>query len=123
MNGSSRARRLRKESTDAESAMWRLLRNRQFAGRKFRRQVPIGRYVVDLVCFEKRLIVELDGGHHQTREDNDGERTRWLTGQGFRVVRFWNNQVLNEPVSVQETLLAELELAPSSSPVKREGAS
>ena len=111
MSDASKARRLRKESTDAERAMWRLLRNRLFADRKFRRQVPVGPYVVDFVCFEERLIVELDGGHHQRREDYDGERTRWLTSQGFRVIRFWNNQVLNGPVSVQEALLAELETA------------
>ena len=123
MSDVSKARLLRQESTDAERAMWKVLRNRQFVGQKFRRQVPIGRYVVDFVCLEKRLIVELDGGHHQMREDYDCERTRWLTVQGFRVIRFWNNQVLAGLVFVQEALLAELETAPSPqpSPVRGEG--
>ena len=126
MSDTSKGRQLRKDSTDAERRMWALLRNRQFADRKFRRQVPIGPYVIDFVCLENRLIVELDGGHHMTREGYDSERTKWLTCQGFRVIRFWNNQVLNEPVSVQEALLGELEMvrppSPQPSPVKGEGA-
>ena len=116
MSSASKARQLRKDSTDAERRMWALLRNRQFADRKFRRQVPIGPYVVDFVCLEKRLIVELDGGHHMTRGDYDAERTKWLMGQGFRIIRFWNNQVLNEAVSVLDALLLELEMEPSPSP-------
>ena len=115
MSSASKARQLRKDSTDAERRMWALLRNRQFADRKFRRQVPIGPYVVDFVCLEKRLIVELDGGHHMTRGDYDAERTKWLMGQGFRIIRFWNNQVLNEAVSVLDALLLELEMEPSPS--------
>ena len=123
MSSASKARQLRKDSTDAERRMWALLRNCQFADRKFRRQVPIGPYVVDFVCLEKRLIVELDGGHHMTRGDYDAERTKWLMGQGFRIIRFWNNQVLNEAVSVLDALLLELEMEPSPSPVKGEGVS
>ena len=121
MSGASRARQLRKDSTDAERRMWALLRNRRLADRKFRRQVPIGRYVVDFVCLENRLIVELDGGHHLVSEDYDTERTKWLMEQGFRIIRFWNNQVLNEAVSVLDSLLLELEMEPSPSPLEGEG--
>ncbi|MCY4114086.1 MAG: endonuclease domain-containing protein [Chloroflexi bacterium] len=116
MSATSRARRLRSGSTDAERVLWRLLRNREFGGWKFRRQAPIGRYVVDFVCFEKRLIVEVDGGGHQRRVHADAERTRWLEGQGFRVVRFWNNQVLGETAAVEEAVLTALETGASPSP-------
>ncbi len=106
--------------------MWRVLRNRQFEGRKFRRQAPIGSYIVDFVCYEKKLIVELDGGQHLINEDYDTERTNWLMEQGFRIIRFWNNQVLNEAVSVLDSILLELEMvrppSPQPSPVKGEGA-
>ena len=109
MNLTPRARRLRRESTDAERVLWRLLRNRQLGGWKFRRQVPIGRYIVDFVCFDKRLIVEIDGGHHQLQADHDDKRTKWLASEGFRVIRFWNNAVLGEIAAVQQAVLTELE--------------
>ena len=116
MSSTSRARRLRSDSTDAERVLWRLLRNRQVAGCKFRRQAPIGRYVVDFVCFQRRLIVEVDGGLHQLRAHSDAERTKWLRSQGFQVLRFWNNQVLTETTAVQEALLEALEARTSPSP-------
>ena len=78
----SLARQLRKGSTEAERALWQQLRAARFEGRKFRRQVPIGRYVVDFVCFEARLIVELDGGQHAARQPYDAQRTTWLESQG-----------------------------------------
>lgn len=87
-----RSRKLRRNSTDAEKKLWPHLRNRQLGGAKFRRQVELGPYIVDLVCLEARLIVELDGGQHTV--ETDAKRTAFLERQGFRVIRFWNNDVL-----------------------------
>ena len=84
--------------------MWQQLRAARFEGRKFRRQVPIGRYVVDFVCFEARLIVELDGGQHAARQPYDAQRTTWLESQGFRVLRFWNTEVLGSVEAVKEVI-------------------
>ena len=113
MSRLSKARRLRKESTDAERVLWGLLRSRNLAGWKFRRQAPLGRYIVDFVSFEGKLIVELDGSQHMDRVEYDEERTKWLQGEGFRVVRFWNNEVFSQTTSVQETILEELRTADS----------
>lgn len=88
-----RARAFRRASTDAEKRLWRHLRDRKLAGAKFRRQVPFGPYVADFVCLEARLIVEVDGGQHADSE-RDAARTRFLESQGFRVLRFWNSDVL-----------------------------
>ena len=89
------SRSLRREMTDAEKLLWRHLRLNQFAGYKFRRQHPIGHFIVDFVCLEAVLILEVDGGQHAENSDNDDIRTRWLEEKGFRVMRFWNNEVLN----------------------------
>ena len=91
-----RARRLRRESTEAEKRLWNKLRARQLLGAKFRRQAPIGPYIVDFVCFERKLVIEIDGGQHAEHDQRayDEERTKWLKSQGFRVLRFWNNEVL-----------------------------
>ncbi|MYC36701.1 MAG: endonuclease domain-containing protein [Chloroflexi bacterium] len=105
----TKARRLRKDSADAEIALWNLIRGRQLLGYKFRRQVPVGRYITDFACLERNLIVELDGGQHQEQTDYDAERTRWLESQGFRVIRFWNNQVLEETDAVQDAILLALQ--------------
>jgi len=78
--------------TDAEQKLWRVLRSRA-SGAKFRRQVPLGPFVVDFVCFEARLIVELDGGQHADNP-RDTRRDRYFSDQGYRVLRFWNNDVL-----------------------------
>jgi very-short-patch-repair endonuclease len=88
-----RAKSLRKTSTDAERFLWRHLRTKQVEGLKFRRQEPIGKYIADFVCFESRVIVEVDGGQHAESE-KDIERDGWLESQGFRVLRFWNNDGL-----------------------------
>ncbi len=109
MGPTARARQLRRHSTEAESALWKHLRARQLDGYKFRRQVPLGQYVVDFVCFERRLIVEIDGGHHQGQAVYDDERTKWLESQGFRVLRFWNNEVLGQMEGVAQAILKELE--------------
>lgn len=104
-NHTAKARHLRHQATDAEKKLWGLLRSRQLAGCKFRRQVSVGRFIVDFVCFEKRLVLELDGGHHQDQAVYDEQRTTWLEAQGFHVLRFWNHQVLTETAVVQEAIL------------------
>ena len=129
MSDQSKAHELRQRSTDAEQALWKRLRNRQLAGCKFRRQVLIGKYIVDFVCFERKVVIEVDGGHHQEQVSSDAVRTTWLESQGFRVLRFWNHEVLADAEAVQEALLVVLqESLPSSdspspqpSPVKGEG--
>ena len=107
-----RARKLRAEATDAERALWSRLRRRQVLDCKFRRQQPLGRYIVDYVCFEKRLIVEVDGSQHIEQQSYDEARTQWLESQGYRVLRFWNDEVLNRTESVVEAIAEQL--APSS---------
>ena len=104
-----RAKELRTNSTDAERGMWSSLRGRQFDNYKFRRQQPIGFFIADFVCFEKKLIIELDGGQHMENESHDIERTKWLEGQGFSVLRFWNNQVLKEVDAVKSEILSALQ--------------
>ena len=95
----STARELRHNMTDAEHALWRILRNRQFAGVKFRRQVSIGPYIADFVCYDARLVIEADGGqHNESKADN--LRDAWFAANGFRVLRFWNNEILNNPEGV-----------------------
>ena len=103
-----RARSLRQNMTEAESRVWQRLRLRQMNGYKFRRQVPIGRYIVDFVCHEARLIVEIDGGQHDPLSPRDSERSRFLQNEGYRVVRFWNNEVLANLDGVYETIAGEL---------------
>ncbi|MCC7049503.1 MAG: endonuclease domain-containing protein [Alphaproteobacteria bacterium] len=105
----SRARVLRRDSTDAERAMWRLLRSRRLVGHKFRRQLPIGPYIADFACFEGKLVVELDGGQHGIAIARDAARTRAIERHGFRVVRFWNNDVLANPEGVLTMILQALE--------------
>ncbi|HEV7995753.1 MAG TPA: endonuclease domain-containing protein [Stellaceae bacterium] len=101
------ARRLRHRSTEAERRLWALLRDRRLAGFKFRRQHPIGNYVADFACTRHRLVVEADGGQHA---DNvaDERRTILLERQGWRVIRFWNNDILSNAEGVIETILRAL---------------
>ena len=114
----SRAKELRKQSTDAERLLWSRLRNRRLLDLKFRRQSPIGRYIVDFVCRERNLIIEIDGGHHQEQRASDATRTAWLGSRGFRVIRYWNNEVLGDIDSVLESIRMTLdgETAPSPQP-------
>jgi very-short-patch-repair endonuclease len=100
---STRARELRRRSTDAERKLWQHLRDRQVGGAKFRRQVPIGPYIVDFVAIEHQLVIEVDGGQH-AMADADLVRSRWLASQGYRVIRFWNNEVLANPEGVIDTI-------------------
>ena len=90
-----RAKRLRSNQTDAEWRLWERLRARRFVGYKFKRQQPIGGYIVDFVCFARRLVVEVDGSQHMA-SPRDRRRDLWLAGEGFRVLRFWDNMVLQE---------------------------
>ena len=94
MDMRSRARELRRASTDAERAFWRQVRDRGLGGHKFRRQVPIGPYIADLLCLQAGLIIEFDGGHHQEQTAADERRTQWLESEGYRVLRLWDNDVL-----------------------------
>jgi len=104
-----KARELRKNLTDAERALWRCLRLRQFDGNKFRRQQHIGKYIVDFVCLEKKLIIEVDGSQHSEQTDYDSMRDAWLKKQGFCVLRFWDNQVFNEIDGVKEMIIEALQ--------------
>lgn len=104
------ARRLRKNATDAERILWGKLRNKQLTGVKFRRQQPIGGYIVDFVTFERKVVVELDGGHHkaQGQKEKDEARNLWLRRQGYEVIRFWDNEVFENLEGVLETIREKL---------------
>ena len=106
-----RARRLRRNSTDAENALWYRLRSRALGGHKFVRQEPSGPYTVDLICRERRLVIEVDGGQHA---DNpcDAVRDKWLVDHNYRVLRFWNNDVLGNMAGVLESIAIALVEAP-----------
>ncbi len=101
------ARSLRRNQTEAERALWYQLRDKRLLGLKFRRQHPYGRYILDFVCLEARLVIELDGGQHQD-SPADRERDAWLAAQGFQTLRFWNHDVLTQPYAVLERLLKAL---------------
>jgi very-short-patch-repair endonuclease len=101
------AKKMRHEPTDAESAMWRLLRDRRLELFKFRRQVPFQSYILDFVCFQKRFIIEIDGSQHASSE-RDQAREAVLIAEGFQIARYWNNDVLQQPMSVLEDILAKL---------------
>jgi len=98
------AKTLRKKSTDAENVLWKQLRRKQLEGLKFRRQQPIDNYVVDFVCFEKRIVIEVDGGQHSIERDKDSERDNYLVINGFKVLRFWSNEVLQNSEGVLEMI-------------------
>ena len=100
----NRARELRSNQTDVEAKLWRRLRDRQVFGAKFRRQHPIGSYIVDFCCPTLRLIVELDGGQHAEQGAADQARTYFLESRGYRVLRFWNNQVMTQLDDVLEEI-------------------
>ncbi len=108
------ARKLRREMTEAERRLWSALRGRRFSEFKFRRQVPIGPYIADFLCFSHKVIVEVDGGQH-SESVADEKRDAWLKAQGFFVLRFWNGEVLRDRTSVFDTLYAELALRSLSS--------
>ena len=117
MNLLKQAKCLRSDQTEAEQRLWYHLRAHRFMDLKFKRQTPMGRYIVDFICHEHRLIVEVDGGQHAERTDYDEQRDAWLGEQGLRVLRFWNHEVMQELDGVLERIrLAILEPSPPAPP-------
>ncbi|GAB3344703.1 endonuclease domain-containing protein [Lysobacter tyrosinilyticus] len=104
----TRARELRSNATDAEKVLWRALRGKQLEGFRFRRQVPIAGFIADFLCPQARLIIELDGGQHAEQGGYDAARTTKLAGFGYRVLRYWNNDVLARTEAVLEDIHSHL---------------
>ncbi len=100
------SRQLRKNMTPQERKLWCIIRNRQFFGYRFRRQFPIGQYIVDFICREKKIIIEIDGGQHNEIKNiqYDNKRTEYLMTEGYKVIRFWNNEIDKNLVGVYEKL-------------------
>jgi very-short-patch-repair endonuclease len=118
------AKILRKGTTDTEQLLWRHLKAKHLGGLKFRRQQPIGPYIADFVCFEKKIIVELDGGQHALPAgiQTDRRKDQWLEEEGYKVLRFWDNQVLTNVEAVLEVILAHCLSHPPLDPLpSREG--
>ena len=114
------AKDLRTRMTDAERLLWKHLRAHRLNGQKFRRQQPIGPYIVDFVHLGARLIVEADGGQHNDSA-TDQVRDAWLKAEGYRVLRFWNNDILQNPDAVLEEIFKAVSPSPCPSPLKGEG--
>ncbi len=110
-NNARNAKRLRTNMTDAERRLWYHVRGGRFRGYRFRRQVPLGDYIVDFLCEKAKLVVEIDGSQHMSgpQAAYDGRRSEWLRGHGYRVIRFWSDAVLLETSGVLEAMLAALE--------------
>jgi very-short-patch-repair endonuclease len=106
------AKTLRKNLTEAEKLLWLNLRAKQFEGLKFRKQAPMGRYVVDFVCHTKKLVIEVDGGQHAVDKARDQQREMWLRAQGYNVLRFWNNEVIDNIEGVLECIRAKVSPMP-----------
>ena len=122
MNKIRLARKLRRQQTETERLLWSLLRSRQICGYKIRRQIPIGNYIVDFVCFERKVVIEVDGSQHAEQQKRDKEREDYLRGRGFRVIRFWDTEVLCNIEGVLEVIEKNLLDHPHliSSPVEGE---
>ncbi|MBI3771620.1 MAG: endonuclease domain-containing protein [Gammaproteobacteria bacterium] len=110
---------LRSNQTEAEQRLWHHLRAYRFMGLKFKRQKPMGSYIVDFVCLTHKLIIEIDGSQHAEQTDYDHHRDAWLKSQGYTVLRFWNNEVMQQLESVLERL--QLALSPAPLPLAGEG--
>lgn len=119
--GKDFARKLRKSETDAERKIWEQLRSRNLNGAKFRRQHPVGPYIVDFICINEKLIIELDGSQHQQQQTYDAQRTAFLEQAGFRVMQFWDNDVLLQTENVMQAIVDAL-CSPSPQPSPREPA-
>jgi len=115
------AKSMRRQPTNAEAVMWAALRGARLQGFKFKRQQPIGPYIVDFVCFEYGLIIEIDGGHHAEDVSADQHRSNWLQSQGFSVLRFWNNEVIERRDDVLESIIRALREYPSPQPLSHKG--
>ena len=113
-----KARELRRDHTDAEQTLWARLRDRQLRGAKFRRQHPIGPFIADFCCPAGKVIVELDGGQHAEEIEADQKRSRFLEAQGYRVLRFWNHDVLKDTNAVLERI-AEMLSDPHPCPLPK----
>jgi very-short-patch-repair endonuclease len=103
------ARDLRNDPTDTEKLLWKHLCRKQLEGHKFRRQQRIGKFIVDFVCLEKKLAIELDGGQHFEQRERDFERDHWLACEGYKVIRFWNNEVIQNLEGVLEEISRHLQ--------------
>lgn len=113
----SHAKQLRRELTQEERRLWYLLRSRRFSRYKFRRQHPVGHYILDFACCEARLAIELDGGQHDERYEYDVQRTVWLNKKGWMIMRFWNNELWQNEEAVLERIFKALQmLLPSPRP-------
>jgi len=118
------AKNLRENQTDTERFLWQSLRSKQLDGFKFRRQAPIGPYIVDFVCLERGVVIECDGGQHTFNRTKDKERDRWFEEQGYRVLRFWDSDVLKNPEGILEVILEACRDHPPLHPLpSREGKS
>jgi len=115
------AKSMRHQPTNAEALIWAALRGARMQGFKFKRQQPIGAYIVDFVCFECGLVVEIDGGQHADDVSADQLRSKWLQSQGFRVLRFWNNEVIERKNDVLESIIRALREYPSPQPLSHKG--
>ena len=98
------AKNLRKNQTEAEKLLWKHLKAKQINGHKFRRQHPMGKFITDFICLEKKLVVELDGGQHVLNKEKDIERDKWFYNEGFEVLRIWNNEVFHNINGIMEVI-------------------
>ncbi len=115
-----KSRQLRKNMTPQERKLWYIIRNRQFYGYRFRRQFPIGQYIVDFICREKKIIIEIDGGQHNEIKNilYDNKRTEYLISEGYKVLRFWNNDIDKNIDGVYEKLKEVFEIGENITPPK-----
>ena len=117
-----KARALRAQMTDAETLMWQQLRGRRFQGFKFRRQRPLGPYILDFVCLEAGLVIEIDGGQHAEQQAYDQARTALIESHQLTVIRFWNHEVMNDTAAVLENIWQTLQtLTPALSRTRERG--
>ena len=114
----AKAKVLRKNFTNTERVLWKHLRAKQMEGCKFRRQEPIGSYIVDFLCHEKMIVIEVDGSQHSTERERDNKRDVWLKGQGYKVLRLWNNEVLANIEVVLDVIRDCLNHPPLTPPLK-----
>jgi very-short-patch-repair endonuclease len=115
------AKTLRANQTEAEQRLWHHLRAHRFMDLKFKRQKPIGRYIVDFICVEQHLIIEIDGGQHAGQTEYDQRRDAWLRSQGYTVLRFWNHEVMQQLEGVLEQIRSTIALSPGPSPTSGRG--
>lgn len=112
-----KAQHLRNNATNCERLLWLELRHSRLGGHKFSRQIPVGPFICDFVCRRAMLVVELDGGQHSANAREDAHRTRFLESSGYRVIRFWNNDVIGNVEGVLQTILSAVEACPPPDPL------